>query len=248
MVSSVQSCYSNCNQQISFNTTLQPRTTCEAHRNSSVVCAVSVTFSSNKENIIGILYFTPNVLYSRLSFVETQVSVSTGVLSIHIFHECFDCDILEDTRNIIASIQSVPKLTSITVTRMRELFPFDNNTHRPIECYKDDDEKETFNQYQSCLLEINSTSTTRSYRDSIGSVGVTLQETTTLDDKRAFKTVYIECTQSHCNTKNTAQAALRILADTGLAQHFYDLSSSATVFSHSIIYIFAYILILVNII
>lgn len=243
VVNGVQSCYSACNQNIPFNTTLQPPTTCQAVSNSSLVCAVSVTFFSNQENNIGIFYFTPSVSQSRPSFVETQVNLLTGVLSVHIFHECPDCDILEDTRNIIASMQPIPQLIPNAVSRMRNLFPINSNTSKIIECYNDDsNEKATFNQCQRCSLALNSTSTIRSCSEVITTIGVNLHEKTTLDDKREFKTVYIDCVQSHCNTKETAQEALRILAETGFAQHFYDLSSLATILTYSITCMLVYML------
>ena len=132
---------------------------------------------------------------------------------------------------------------------MRNLFPINNDTSKIIECYNDDsNEKETFNQCQRCSLALNSTSTIRSCSEAITTIGVSLHEKTTLDDKREFKTVSIDCVQSHCNTKETAQEALRILAETGFAQHLYDLSSSATVLEYSITCMLVYMFILLNII
>jgi hypothetical protein len=245
VVNGVQSCYSGCNQYIPFNTTLPPPTTCQPQSNSSLVCAVSVTYYSNHENNISIFYFTPSVSASRPSIVETQVNLLNRVLSVHIFHECPDCDILENTRNIIASMQSIPEWTTDAVSQMSNLFPIDNSTSKTIECYNGDDEKETFNQCESCLLATHTTSAIRSCSNSIGPIGVRLLEKTTLDNKREFDAVYIECVQSRCNTRNIAQAALRILADTGLAQHFYDLSSSAIIVSYSFTYMLVHTIILI---
>lgn len=154
-------------------------------------------------------------------------------MSIHIFHECADCDILENTRNIIASIQFIPKVTLSVVSKMRELIPISNSTSEKFECFKDDDEKETSANCQSCSLDTNTTSAIRSCKQDSNSVHVRLYEHTTLDNQRRLGNIYVECVQSRCNTRNTAQETLRIFTDARLAQHYYNLSSSSTVLSYS---------------
>ncbi|CAF1257433.1 unnamed protein product [Rotaria sp. Silwood1] len=246
-VNGAQLCYSSCNQVIPFNTALQPPSDCTAHSNASLVCAVSVTFASNQDDHISIFYFTPSVSQSRPSFVDTEASLSTGILSVHIFHECPDCNIFENTRNIIASMQSIPNVASGVISKMRQLFPINNSTTEKIECHKGDDEKETIGNCQSCSLDTNRTDSIRSCKNNINLVGVQLYEHTTLDDQRELGKVYVECVQSRCNTRNTAQEALRIFAYTGLAQHYYDLSSSATILSYSFTLIFFFMLVITNV-
>ncbi|CAF3930031.1 unnamed protein product [Rotaria sp. Silwood2] len=99
-----QLCYSSCNQVFPFNTALQLPPNCTAHSSASLVCVVSVTFASNQEDHISIFYFMPSPSQSRPLFVDTEASLMTGILSVHIFHECADCDILANTRNIISSM------------------------------------------------------------------------------------------------------------------------------------------------
>ncbi|CAF4914135.1 unnamed protein product [Rotaria socialis] len=188
---------------VPFNSTLQPPTNCTALSNASFECSVSVTFSSIQDDHIRIFYFAYGAGQRRSSFVDTEVNLWTGILSK----------------------QFIPKVASIVVSRMRDLFSINSSTSDKIKCYEDDDEKVTIDACQSCPLDTNGTSTIRSCKNGINIVGAQLYEQTTLDDERKIAYVYVECIEPRCNARNTTQAALRIFSDTGFAQHYYGLPS-----------------------
>ncbi|CAF3355767.1 unnamed protein product [Rotaria socialis] len=246
-VSSLQSCYSACNQEIPFNTVLERPTNCNVTRNSSLLCAVSVTFYSNRQTTIGIFYFTPTISNSRPCFVETDVTISTGTLNRHTFYECADCDIFESARDIVATMQSVLTIAPIVISQIRDLIE-PNNTTKMIECYKGNEENQIVSPCLTCLLEINTNKTSNRLCNILtsNSLKVNLNELTTLDDKRTFGTINIECSRQHCNTLTTARSALWILFENGLSQHAYELTPSTAVSSFSIFYPIAYLFVFIS--
>ncbi|CAF4414552.1 unnamed protein product, partial [Adineta steineri] len=135
VVNSLQLCYSACNQNIPFNTIPDRPPSCNPVTNSSLVCAVSVTFNSIRENVIEIFYFTPTIANSRPPFVETAIFFTDGSLYRHAFHECADCDIYEYAREFVAAMQSLPATAPTVVPQMHNLL-VTNDTMSSIECYK----------------------------------------------------------------------------------------------------------------
>lgn len=248
VVSSLQSCYSACNQEIPFNTILERPNNCKVTKNSSLLCAVSVTFFSNRQNTIGIFYFTPTISNSRPCFVETDVTISAGTLNRHTFYECVDCDIFESARDIVAAMQSVSTIAPIVISQIHDLLIEPKNATRTIECYKGNEENQIVSPCLTCLFEINinKTSNRTCNIPTSNSLRLYLNELTTLNDKRTFGTINIECARQHCNTLSTARNALKILFENGLTQHVYELTPSAAVSSFSIFYPIVYLVVFIS--
>jgi hypothetical protein len=206
-----------------------------------LLCAVSVTFFSNNGHAIEIFYFTPTIANSRPSFVETEIVVTNSNLYRHAFYECTDCDIFEYARDFVGTMQSLPATVSAVVPQIHALL-VGNDTSTSIECYKDKDEHQITNSCLSCSLEIDMNKNSNRTCDTPASIflKVNLNERTTLDNKRTFDTIRIECACQYCNTLNTARTALHILYQNGLAQHDYDLTSSAAVSSFSVLCVIVY--------
>ncbi|CAF1203961.1 unnamed protein product [Adineta steineri] len=188
-----------CNQNIPFNTIPDRPPSCNPVTNSSLVCAVSVTFNSIRENVIEIFYFTPTIANSRPPFVETAIFFTDGSLYRHAFHECADCDIYEYAREFVAAMQSLPATAPTVVPQMHNLL-VTNDTMSSIECYKGKDENQVASSCLSCSLDIDmhKNSTRTCDIPPMLLLKVNLKETITFNNKRTFHTINIQCARQHC--------------------------------------------------